>query len=153
MGPRPVRRTLALAPLLLVLGGCSKGGSEGAAAAPSGSLTNLVASGVVRPAVDRGDLDASVAWGAQLLEEKRYREFVMDFAAPSDRAALEQHGGVDGILAEFGKSKAPKLLEYLRAAQRATPARDGDLATYALEGATKLIFVRERGRWYLKNGG
>jgi hypothetical protein len=150
----PARRAVAFAIVLPLLCACEGKGSDGAAPASSASaqLTGLVATGVVRPAVDRGDLDASIGYGIQLLEEQRYREFVLDFAAPVDRAALQQHGGIDGILPEFSKHKAPKLLEYFRAAKRGQPTRDGDLATFTLDGAVTLIFVRDHGRWYLRNG-
>jgi hypothetical protein len=109
----------------------------------------------------REQLSTAVAHGIKLLEARDHARFLREFVSPDDAKQIfgQEPGGPDNprLAEQFGKQKAPQLLEALREAQRASPQyeNNGQLAAFPLKtpiGSRRaLAFVKVGKYWYIKN--
>ena len=86
-----------------------------------------------------------------LIEQGNYYDLVRDYADPE---FVNEKGGVESVLKNFGEEDKIELLKYLKIAQEMLPLVDREnlTATFSSEELPRaIVFQKKSGRWYLLN--
>ncbi len=104
---------------------------------------------------DKEDLATAIKKGIELLDAKKYTEFLERYMLPDDLAKFKKSGDFDKIAADF-KEHAEVMVKILKGLQGLKPemSDDGAVTTYdvsKLEGPhpDKLQFRQVKDVWYI----
>ena len=102
-------------------------------------------------------LEATIAEGITLLEEKKYEAFLSRFPVPEELAQMRKNRSLEELARTFAKEHAVRLLGMLQQIKTKTPqlSDEGRTAEYDVQWKNfskhKLVFLKISGRWYLHN--
>lgn len=105
----------------------------------------------------RSKPETAVREAIQLLEAKKYGEFLRKYVEPSDLAKIEASVDFETFATKFGMDKAADLLKVLKSIEKAKPTykEDGKIASYKIDGNVfpkeTLDFQKVGKLWYIKN--
>lgn len=105
----------------------------------------------------RGNLEKLVPETVRLLEAKDYAAVLETLVPPDAFKKKLAQGPLEEWAAEFGKKKAAKMLELLKALKDKKPklSEDGNTATFDLPEnpwlKKEIKFTKIEGRWFLNN--
>jgi hypothetical protein len=121
-------------------------------------LLALVGLAVADSDVDpREKLETAVPEGIRLLEAKDYSTFLKNFVPPDDLKKYTENSSFDEFAKQFGETKAPRLLQVMKAIKEVKPTVDpsGMKATYELQepiaGKKTITWLKIDKHWYIKN--
>jgi hypothetical protein len=121
----------------------------------------VMGSGVNVLAEDRLDareqLATAVPEAIRLLENKKYEDFVTSFIAPDDLKKITKEQSTEEFARQFGKGKAVRALQILKAIEGKTPKLDHDGTTATFTHDVKdaprdtITFVKVGKYWHIQN--
>ena len=106
------------------------------------------------------DISKHVASGIELIEAKKYTEFLTAFVLPEEfKAIVAKRGSVDEFAKHFGEARAESMLERLKyvKGKKVWITADGLTAVFDLKTSNikdvkpYLCLVKVDGKWYMKN--
>jgi hypothetical protein len=118
-------------------------------------LTAWAAPEPVEKSSDKEDLAAAIKTGIEMLNAKKYTDFLERYMLPDDLAKFKKSGDFENIAADF-KAHADVMVKILKGVQELKPelSEEGAVATYdvsKLEGEhpDKIQFRRVKDVWYI----
>ena len=102
-------------------------------------------------------LEATIAEGITLLEEKKYEAFLNRFPVPEELTQMRKNRSLEELARTFAKEHAVRLLGMLQQIKTKTPklSDEGRTAEYDVQWKNfskhKLVFLKISDRWYLHN--
>jgi len=114
-----------------------------------------VTHGQVKPAADpRAQIGTFIAYGIELLQQKRFEKFIRELATPAEVKKLEmQLGGLETTIEQFEKFDGETYLADFKRMKEHQPVLNagGTIATFELrkEIKTTIILIKKGNLWYL----
>ena len=121
------------------------------------SLGCLLISDSISSAQTPSGLEATIAEGITLLEEKKYEAFLSRFPTPQELAQMRKNRSLEELARTFAKEHAARLLGMLQQIKAQTPQMfdQGRRAEFSVEwknfSKKKLVFLKINDRWHLHN--
>jgi hypothetical protein len=107
------------------------------------------------------DLQATIEWAIDMLEQKKHLELIDGILHPEDKAkAVSEEGSIQAVARQFGadEDKPRQLLQILRIILNMQPVMelDGTRAIFELTGLKEtfedvIVFDLVDGRWCIRN--